>query len=279
MATMLLHALNSPCPKPRLNKANSIHVQPKPCLLLRPSLFSRDGFLHWKGHGLVGAARVGDADRKAACPNVGETFDDIDDFLQRFETRKPTKIEINPVRFPLHRLRDWLAEAKRFKASGETISVTYGLPKNSYDYSVSDEMIDGQRTLSQHLALIAFDARDPVGYSGMTYSVMGLRRDRHARLRIELHLAYVDPRRRGEGYGLDLSVATGWAARELLCAFYSGVRSGMQISCSLEGDFESEGGEAFYNHVFDELQVERDFLLEVGRRRVDIEEIAYEAGW
>jgi hypothetical protein len=222
---------------------------------------------------------VGSADRQAACPSVGKTFDDIDKFLEPFDGREPTRIEINPRSFPLSRLRDWLTKAERFKTIDEQISVDYGLPKHTYDYRVSDEMVDRQRTLGQHLTLVAFDGRSPVGYAGIVYSVTDLRKERHARLLIDLHLVYVDPRRRGQGYGLDLSVATSWAACDLLRALYSGVPSGTHISCVLEGDFESHGGKAFYDQIFDDLESARDLLLDVDRRRVEIDEIEYEAGW
>jgi hypothetical protein len=255
------------------------HVDAQRRPLLRPRVFARDGFLRWQGKGLTGSGRVAHADREAACPSVGKTFGDVDEFLLRFERREPTRVEINPRRFSLRRVRDWLAEAERFKGCGEKISVDYGLPKRSYDYRVSDEVVDGERTLSQHLALVAFDRRSPVGYAGMTYSMTDIPEDRHASLRVELQLVYVDPRRRGEGYGLDLSVATSWAACHLLRALYSSVRKGTRISCTLYGDFESESGETFYGQVFDDLQVERDSLLDICRRCVDIEEIEYEAGW
>jgi len=256
-----------------------MHVATLRSPLLRPSLFARTGFLRLQGGGLTASASVGSVDRQAACPSVGNTFDDIDKFLERFDGRQPTRIEINPRRFSLSRLRVWLAEAEQFKSTDEAISVDYGLPKQTYDYDASNETVDGLPTLSQHLVLVAFDGRSPVGYAGMTYSITDVRQEQHAGLCIELHLVYIDPRRRGEGYGLDLSVAVSWAARDLLRALYSGVRSGTRISCTLEGDFESKGGEAFYGQVFDALEVERDLLLGVDRRRVDIDEIEYEAGW
>ncbi len=168
-------------------RSDSMHVAQRSGLL-RPPLFARAGFLRWQGHGLTASSRVADADRGAACPSVGETFADIDEFLRRFDSREPTRIEINPRRFPLSRLRDWLTEAKRFSTAAEEISVDYGLPMRSYDYRISDEMIDGERTLGQHLTLVAFDRRTPVGYAGMTYSITDTHMHSHARLRIELRL-------------------------------------------------------------------------------------------
>jgi GNAT superfamily N-acetyltransferase len=121
----------------------------------------------------------------------------------------------------------------------------------------------------QDLVAVAFgpDSGKPVGYFSFKVKV-ALNREQHAAdLQIEPVLVYVSPRQRGNGYGIDLSIACAWICEDLLEAMYRAVPSGTSISGSVYADYESKGGEKIGQFIHDCISVKIDLLRDVGKRR------------
>jgi hypothetical protein len=243
---------------------------------LTPEHFRKTYFVRIsKAFGLHGEVLIGDEERRDAA--LWYDFDDPR--FQRFASRSPTRIVINPKTLPLPRLRARLDEAKGHGELNE-INVGYGLPKaGAYDQTWHVEDANDNLVETQHVVFVAFRGKSPVGYAGVRIFIDHIAA-REAEFRIEPLMVYVDPGHRGEGFGLDLSIATGWVATDLLHALYRAVPEHSTIACYVCAEYESNGGEAFTQQIVAELEVSSDTLCAPPKRRtVRIECVDLDAGY
>jgi GNAT superfamily N-acetyltransferase len=213
------------------------------------------------GAGLRFRKRIGHEDREAECP----TFDEA--HLAQIAAARPSSlVVVNPRRPSVRSLSLILRTAQREAMPGEKIGINYGLPKR-YDKQWAHEIQGNTRTEGQNLVVVIYDSAEPIGYAGMEVSISWELHDRSVYLRFSPELVYVRPKSRGRGFGLDLSIACGFICSDLLKATYRAVPSGTEIETCVYADYESEGGEAFADHLHSCLEVGVDDLSEYGKRK------------
>lgn len=232
--------------------------------------------------GLIFSANIGPQDREAACPEIGETYGDTAGYLDRLAaSRGFTRIVLNPTRPSGQTLLSLMKAAQSSAMPNEQIDVGGGLD-GSYDRKWKREISSGTDSEGQSLVLVAYDKGRPVGYAGLSVSLLHPVADQNEDyfLSFMLDLVYVIPQCRGRGYGLDLSVAVGLLCGDILVATYNAVPVGSEISPHIRADYESEGGEAIACHARDSLDFGRDMLRESGRRKtIRIEAVVLDAGY
>ena len=150
-------------------------------LLLQQKHFGR-GTTQWKGGGLRFDVRISELD--------------------------PMRAVLNPGHPSPRELLTTLKRAQRKIPQKEPINVGYGeldlcSKRNQYDrvWSIRD---DGE---GQGFVIVGFDDRDVIGYIGGHVLVHSHPEERSANVHIEPSMVYVIPSRRGQGFGVDLSVA------------------------------------------------------------------------
>ena len=137
---------------------------------------------------------------------------------------------------------------------------------------------DGRRAEESSVLLVAFGDQHPVGY--MELGITFLRQHKAVELFVRIDYLCINPQARNQGYGLDLSIAAGVFAADILLALYSSVRSGTRITSTICTELVAEGGEPI------SLQIQRSLarrvdLLNGERRRssVNVEQPALVAGY
>lgn len=239
--------------------------------LLKPKHF--DGLTTMIGGGLRFQVALNVDDWIAASPSIGASYADTEARLRKLAAnRRPGRVELNPTKISSDDLLK-ACRASQHKLKGrETINVAYGL-SDSFDREWVVDVKDRKwgfwrKSEGQSLVLVAFDDADKVvGYSsfGATCSAPIERSDKYS-VRFEMDMVYVFPERRGSGFGLDLSIATGMVCQDIFQAYYRAVPSGAHLIPHIYADYESEGGEAITLHVRDELDCAVDMLREDRRR-------------
>lgn len=233
--------------------------------------------------GLIFNANIGPVDREAACPEIGETYGDMAEYLDRLaDSGSFTRIVMNPTRPSAQTLLKLMKAAQASAMPNEKIDIGYGLA-GSYDLNwkrdfSSDSDPDHE---GQSLVFVAYDMEGPVGFADIGVGLIHPDSDTdYFFLSFVLSLVYVIPQRRGQGYGLDLSIAVGQVCSDIFGAVYNAVPPGSEISPNISADYESEGGEAVACHARDSLDFTRDMLREAGKRKsIRIEEVALNAGY
>lgn len=132
----------------------------------------------------------------------------------------------------------------------------------------------------QVVMMVCFDRRTAVGYACLDVRLNHELHDTNYQVGVEAELVYVVPSRRGEGFGMDLSVACGWLVSDILSATYRAVPPNSEITSCVSADLRSKGGEAFANHLRNSLEITIDDLKHCGARRtIKFGEVEDEAGW
>jgi GNAT superfamily N-acetyltransferase len=200
--------------------------------------------------------------------------------------RDYTRIVLNPRIPSAQNLLKLLQAEQQADLPAEKISIRYGIPQHqskklrSYERVWSSGWRDGARDEGQHVVLVAYDSASPVGYLGMEISVVRERGTRDAYMFFSLPLIYVAPRYRNQGFGIDLSVAAGQVASDLMQAVYRAVRPNAVISCTVSADYESKGGEATAEMVHTSLCLRSEILGESGSRKsIVVETPELDAGY
>ena len=216
--------------------------------------------------GLEFSENIGLYEREASCPEIGATFGDTSDYLTALsETRQPSKVVLNPKTPSAQALLKQLKKSQKLHVPSEQISIAYGLPE-TYDRSWKREIKAGDDSEGQFLVLVIFDPKVAIGYFGIHLSLSHCSEEHAVYLHFVPALVYVDPSRRGEGFGLDLSIATGQIAQDILVAAYRAVPPGTTIFPCIYADYESEGGENVTAHLNSCLELQVDMLNEFGKR-------------
>jgi hypothetical protein len=215
--------------------------------------------------GLHFAVRFTPEDRNAECPNMSDTFEDLDDRLNKLAARRgPGQVVLNPRRPSISTIRELCRASQAKVRTRELINVEHGLLQRfdrRWKAKIASEI---GKIESQHLVLVAFDEhRTFVGYSGLTaIFTTPLDRTRTYILKFSMELVYVLPERRGSGFGLDLSIATGMVCQDILSACYRAVPAGSSVCPKIYAEYQSEGGESFTSQVKDQLNFTVDVLTE-----------------
>lgn len=156
----------------------------------------------------------------------------------------------------------------RLKAGDEspTVNLSYGLPSRwPREWAVHDEDYGPEE--GQEVVVVCFAAdREPVGFASLVVCVSRDVEEQQVDVRIEARMVYVTPSRRGQGFGLDLSVASGRIVASVLAATYRAAEPNWSIEPAVVASFESEGGEKFVNFLIEKLEVATDDLRDEARR-------------
>jgi len=201
-------------------------------------------------------------------------FCNVEEVDPRFADRPSTKVVVNPRRPSLKTLEAFFRNEQRRYSPGEHVNVGYGLPTDEEKRRVYRQTWTVETDMDgiwegQDLVVVAFgpDTAKPVGYFSFKVKVTLDREDHVADLQIEPVLVYVSPRHRGNGYGIDLSIACALICEDLLEATYRAVPSGTTISGLVYADYESAAGEKIGHFIHECISVKVDLIRDFGRRR------------
>lgn len=214
--------------------------------------------------------------RENAQQHAGQELDDADESPIRGSSR----CVIHPDHLTADQLRVHLE--RELEGDDAGININYGLGE-SWALNWSMRQGDIGPVEGQDLVVVCFgDDGQPVGFASLDLSLTRCEEGEAKDLvvRVEAQLVYVSPSRRGQGYGVDLSVACGHIVCAVLAAAYRAADPGWSIEPYIYADFESRGGERFSQFLWEELMVQSDYLREdVGRSDVHIKEVDFEAGY
>lgn len=239
---------------------------------LKPKHF--DGVTTMVGGGLHFKESLTIHDWIVLSSNIGSTFADHEtNLLERAANRQPSWVELNPSTMSAKDLVNRCRASRGKQRTKNYFNVGYRLSE-SFDrkWDVHTENRKGdiwRKTEGQSLVLVAFDDRKEfVGHSSFkaTCNAPIERTDKYS-VSFEMAMVYVLPERRGVGYGVDLSIATGMVCEAIFRAYYRAVPSGVCLVPYIFAEYESKGGEAFTLHVRDQIDYAVDILREDRQRR------------
>lgn len=243
----------------------------------------RDSDTRLTAAGLTFNTKIRHVDRESACLNLGETFDELDARLAVLALREPTRVALNPRIPSVEALRQVLRQSEKKRPPDERFSVAYGLPaRYERGWRLRPEQAPDRSFVceGQYLVLVAVAGRDPVGYIGMSANLYRNYEEREVHLTFHGELVYVRPDRRGEGYGIDLCVASCRLVRELLDATYLAAPPNWTLESTFYADYESDGGAAIAQEIHGSLEYGFDMLRECGKRKsVKLGEAELDAGF
>jgi hypothetical protein len=226
--------------------------------------------------GLSFRAAIGHQERE------GEVLtSDSEVFVERFAARRPSLCVVNPRVPSAAALKRKMEDAQSTSTDSDLmLDFDYcGLGSYSYSWSATTDS-DGFTFEGQRVAVVCYDSKQVVGCAGLGVHVVRQLGDAEVRLALTADLVYVVPSRRGEGFGMDLSVACGLLVQDVLHALYRAVPTRAVLAATVRADYESAGGEAFTTHLRDCLDVQLDMLREYGKRRsVQIGGCVLDAGY
>lgn len=247
-------------------------LQPRHFIGLRTSMGSSTGLAYSSG--------IGHLEREESCPEIGETDADMLAYLENLRSaRPPSKVVVHPPTPSSRELSYLLRVAEARLPSGRRFNVDLSMP-DEYEQRWTRDNADEHDREGQTVAAVLFDPVAPVGYLDFSVALVRNRSIHEVDLTFRLNLVYVIPDRRGNGFGLDLSVACGQILQDLLTATYRAVPAGTTISPHVSAELHSTGGERITNHLVDCLDFEGDLLRELGRRRtVYVNAVQVSAGY
>lgn len=231
--------------------------------------------------GLRFSIRIDSEHRQAEiCDFVGGVAA-VEDLLEKLKNLRPfTNVTVNPRRPSAQSLLKIFREAQETLLPGEAISLGYGLDKKymlrweRQRKSVSDDM-EGQAFI-----LVAFNGAHPAGFAGLRITLIHDAESKRIYISQSVSLVYVHPALRGQGFGIDLSIACGYLCQDVLVATYRAVPAGYTIVPAINADLESEGGERFILQVADAMNFQVDMLRIDGKRKsIVVEHAEVDAGY
>jgi len=144
--------------------------------------------------------------------------------------------------------------------------------------SSADASTEGATHEGEGLVFVAFDpAGEPVGYSRMDIDMSYFPKDQTSCCGANLVVTYVLPHRRGQGFGVDLSVARSMVCADLLRPVYRAAPNGTTITPEIYSDLHSEGGERMLNTICQAFNKQRSALRY--RDGVTVEQCYCDAGF
>lgn len=240
---------------------------PRRIPLLHPRHFHPASPLQLGFAGLHFVATVDHLEREFECLVSGLAEEEIERMLARSIDRDPARVILNPRRPPLRRLVERV-QLDRGATLRDGVSPLSGLPKK-IDRGWRFEIRPGPNfsVEGQALLMVVVVAGEPVGFFSGSAGVLVDGADQAVELSIGADMVYVVPRFRGQGYSMDLSVATGWMVRELLEAVYAAVPCRTTLEVTLRADVQSTGGDHFVRKLAECLEYQLELLQEHGLRR------------
>lgn len=248
--------------------------------LLKPKHF--DGLdTRLTDQGLRFSTRIGPDDRQNDIFEVADGEYELEDQLEQLQNLRPyTKVTANPRSPSAGSLLKIFREAKERLLPAESISLTHGLPDKYKLRWDRQRKPDGDDTEGQFLVLVAQDGDNPVGFVGLEITLVHDAERKQIDVCYSLELVYVHPAHRGQGFGIDLSIACGYICRDVFIATYRAAPVGYKIVPAVNADYESEGGEKCALQVVDALDYQADMLRMDGKRKtITVESTDLEAGY
>lgn len=192
----------------------------------------------------------------------------------------PAQITLNPQRSSFKKL------LQKARAEQEKHIPHEGINIGSSDSSEFDQTFDwcddgeGGIEGSQMLVLVALVNGMEVGYTTIFLSISRMEDLQTLLVTLNLDMIYVFPSLRGNGYGVDLSIASSILAKDLMTAAYRSMASSKyEISFTIAADYFSTGGEQIAESIFDELEFHRVFLSDANSSSVKLSGVVLDAGW
>jgi GNAT superfamily N-acetyltransferase len=158
--------------------------------------------------------------------------------------KRETRVVINPISPSLDELRSLMLQAG-LRSAGEAYETKW-----AYDGKAVRE---GQRLIA-----VAFDGDTPVGYASFRIQVGHTPGNRTIGYIAKLNFLYVDPRRRGRGFGIDLSCAMGLVCAEVVHALFKAAPQDSEICLMMTADLFFPGSEAIARSVRDAIEFARE---------------------
>lgn len=248
--------------------------------LLKPKHF--DGLdTRLTDQGLRFSTRIGPSERQDEVFEIADGEYELEEQLEHFQSlRSYTKVAINPRRPSARSLLKIFLEAKERQLPNESISITHGLPDKYELRWTRERKSEEDDTEGQFLVLVAQDGDQPVGFAGLGITLIHDAERKQVDICHALELVYVHPAHRGQGFGIDLSIACGYLCRDVFIATYRAAPSGYKIVPTINADFESKGGERFTRQVADALDYQSDILREDGKRKsISVKSTNLDAGY
>ncbi len=248
--------------------------------LLKPKHF--DGlYTRLTDQGLRFSTRIGPDERQDEIFEIADGEYELDDQLEQLQNLRPyTKVAANPRSPSARSLLKFFREAKQRLLPEESVSLSHGLP-DKYDLQWDRQRkSDGDDIEEQFLVLVAQDGDDLVGFAGVGISLLHFPERKQIDICHSLELVYVHPGHRGQGFGIDLSIACGHLCRDVFVATYRAAPAGYTIVPAIKADLETKGGERFTRQVADALDFQSDMLRENGKRKsITVESTEVDAGY
>ncbi|MCG9021832.1 GNAT family N-acetyltransferase [Laribacter hongkongensis] len=248
--------------------------------LLKPKHF--DGLdTSLTDQGLRFSTRIGPTERQDEIFEIADGDYEVENKLEEIQHLRPyTKITANPRRLSARSLLKVFRDAQERLFPDESISLTHGLP-DKYELrwdrqrkSASDD-VEGQS-----IVLVAMDGDDLVGFAGLGIRLLHDAERKQIDIYHSLNLVYVHPAHRGQGFGIDLSIACGYLCRDVFSAIYRAAPADYTIVPIIKADLESKGGERFTQQVSDALDFQADMLRMDGKRKsITVESTCLDAGY
>lgn len=233
----------------------------------------KDSFVKLTDKGLTMDVIVDSGEREFVLD--GERFSRQRRLAKKLASMSPTRVVINPENWPLSELLNHFG--KQQKDRGDTrFNLEYGHHENEsgelhYDGSWSvgeDEGPDVGVPEGQTLSLVAFDeSNNPVGFCTLVLKIWTDVDRPHTRdLTIDTKMVFVSPSERGKARGMDLSIAAGFVAKQVIYAMHIALRINKTIDVTVQGDYESEGGRAFVEQIHSDCEVALDMTAHWNQR-------------
>lgn len=253
---------------------------PRRTPLVRPRHFHPRGWLQLGPSGLRFSAKVHHRDREFECVVSGLDEPAIRDLLASSARREPASLVLNPRRPSLKAVVTHVGQDAA-AAGRDGVSPMSGLQDLAIErWAFQARPGENYTVEGQSLLMVVVVDRRPVGFFSGSAELFVSDEEHFVDLIVAADMVYVSPRFRGQGYGMDLSVATGWLLGELLGAVYAATPSGSTLDVTLRADIYTTGGEHFANKLAECLEYEMDMLKEHGRRRtVRIGRFSFDGGW
>lgn len=248
--------------------------------LLKPKHF--DGLdTRLTDQGLRFSTRIGPSERQDEVFEIADGEYELEEQLDELQNLRPyTKVTANPRRPSARSLLKILREAKERLLPDESISLTHGLPDKYELRWDRQRKSEGDDTEGQFLVLVAQDGDDPVGFAGVGIRLFHYPERKQIDICHSLELVYVHPGHRGQGFGIDLSIACGYLCRDVFVATYRAAPAGYTIVPAISADLETKGGERFTRQVADALDFQADMLrMDGNRKSITVESTEVDAGY
>ena len=194
-------------------------------------------------HGLLRESRCGDLYRRSR-----------ESFLASL-ARQSTRCVVNPAELPAEELRSLLLASEPPERNRD-FDITDGIPEEGYDAEWTGESSNVGYTEGQVLVIVAYADQTPVGYCGLNIMVGRSMpcNTVEAWIGVGVDMVYVMPRYRGQGRGLDLSIAAGLIVERIAAVCCRALPERSKLTASVFGECTTIRGDEVIVHLAEDLQ-------------------------